>query len=83
MDKLYSGQKWYFKKIFATQLSFDVLYCESWNNLKLKVATEFWEGYKYHGNPYTQGTAVPCDKQGTTIPCDTSVGLLIIELQCP
>ena len=29
------------------------------NNLKLKVKTEFpnvWGEYKYHGNPYIQGT---------------------------
>ena len=36
----------------------------SQNNLKLKVRTEFsnvWGEYKYHGNPYIQGTTVPCD----------------------
>ena len=34
------------------------------NNLKLKVRTEFpnvWGEYKYHSNPYIQGTTVPCD----------------------
>ena len=37
---------------------------KSQNNLKLKVRTEFpnvWGEYKYHGNPYIQGTTVPCD----------------------
>ena len=32
--------------------------------LKLKVRTVFqnvWGEYKYHGNPYIQGTIVPCD----------------------
>ena len=32
--------------------------------LKLKVRTEFpnvWGEYKYHSNPYIQGTTVPCD----------------------
>ena len=37
---------------------------KSLNRLKLKVRTEFpnvWGEYKYHGNPYIQGTTVPCD----------------------
>ena len=37
---------------------------KSQNNLKLKVRTEFpnvWGEYKYHTNPYIQGTTVPCD----------------------
>ena len=34
-------------------------------DLQLKVRTPFsnvWGEYKYHGNPYIQGTTVPCDK---------------------
>ena len=37
---------------------------KSLNNLKLKVRNEFpnvWGEYKYRGNPYIQGTTVPCD----------------------
>ena len=33
--------------------------------MKLKVRTEFpnvWGEYKYHSNPYIQGTTIPCDK---------------------
>ena len=33
--------------------------------MKLKVRTEFpnvWGEYRYHGNPYIQGTTVPCDR---------------------
>ena len=47
------------------------MYCSvnslSQRNLKLKVRTVFqnvWGVYKYHGNPYIQGTTVPCDNCG-------------------
>ena len=39
-------------------------FIKSQRNLKLKVRTVFqnvWGEYKYHGNPYIQGTTVPCD----------------------
>ena len=49
-----------FKKMCCTPLSAIKLL----NDLKVKVRTEFpnvWGEYKYHSNPYIQGTTVPCD----------------------
>ena len=52
------GQMWYFSAKFGIQLSL------TYKIIELKVRTGFSNvrgEYKYHSNPYIQGTTVPCD----------------------
>ena len=58
----------YFSERFGTQLIFD-MYCAV-NSKKLEIESKnciskcmgrIYTCYKYHSNPYIQGTTVPCD----------------------
>ena len=59
------AQNIYFSERFGTQLIFD-MYCAV-NSKKLEIESKnciskcMGTCYKYHSNPYIQGTTVPCD----------------------
>ena len=55
--------------------------------VKVKVRTVFqnvWGEYKYHGNPYIQGTTVPCDIGGAKkiLGCSSTCNEVVRMLIC-